>query len=503
MNTVTLTNVIIIGSCFPILPIMYFILRSISKPKKNIILGVTLPYSARQDESVMEICRFFRKRLGITSLILTALLAVPFFIEYISIATTYLMVWICAVIIAPFAPYAKSHKKLKRLKQEKNWVTSAAGKVMLDTKVSVHPHKQASAWLFLPPAIISLVPVVHALFVGSDPAFTFTYIIMALICAVFYFVYRAQYRQSSEVIDENTSLSIALTRIRRHYWRKIWVWMSWATGLFNVAFWLTINSFVGMMVTTGVYVCILLFVFIGAEFSVRKAQEKLTMESGKGLYVDSDEYWILGLLYHNPNDKRTMINDRIGMGMSVNMAKPIGKILMGFAAVCIVAMPFFGLFIIPEEFATMRIEIADHSIRAYHTSLVFDVPLEDIREIELLDVLPKTSRTAGTAFDTLLKGNFRVEDVGPSKLCLNPTVAPFILIITDTGTYIFGTNDSAQTREMYETIGETATPGATRHPLRHEGGYTEMRNMYYIGGIANDSIENAKSYQALRAQSRR
>ena len=38
---------------------VYFMLRNETKPKKNIILGVTLPYEARQDAAVLAICEQF------------------------------------------------------------------------------------------------------------------------------------------------------------------------------------------------------------------------------------------------------------------------------------------------------------------------------------------------------------------------------------------------------------------------------------------------------------
>ena len=61
------------------------------------------------------------------------------------------------------------------------------------------------------------------------------------------------------------------------------------------------------------------------------------------LNVHEDDYWMWGFIYNNPNDNHLMVNYRVGIGMSVNIAKPAGKILMGFAALSIALMPFIGV----------------------------------------------------------------------------------------------------------------------------------------------------------------
>ena len=40
------------------------------------------------------------------------------------------------------------------------------------------------------------------------------------------------------------------------------------------------------------------------EFGLRRAQEKLTVSSGTGWYVDEDDKWLWGLFYYDPHDRR-------------------------------------------------------------------------------------------------------------------------------------------------------------------------------------------------------
>ncbi len=216
-------KIVLLVAFYPVLPILYFMLRNESKPKKNIILGVTLPYDARQDESVSQICMSFRKHLGITALFLAVLPVGVFFVKYSSIATTYLMTWLLVTIVLPYVIFTVFHRKLKRLKYQNNWTSNAAGKIILDTKVSVQPQKKLSTWLFMPPFVASLIPVIHAIYNKSGWMFAFVFIIDAMLVAAYYLFYRILYRQRGEIIDGDTVLSMALTRVRSYNWCKVWI----------------------------------------------------------------------------------------------------------------------------------------------------------------------------------------------------------------------------------------------------------------------------------------
>ncbi|MCL2031229.1 MAG: hypothetical protein FWG93_06750 [Oscillospiraceae bacterium] len=455
----TLTHVICLVSFAPVLLILYVLLRNTSKPKKNLILGVTLPHEARQDDGVLTVCRSFRRRLGAVCLLLAALLSGVFLTGYVSAAMTYYMTWLPLAIVVPHVLFAVYHGKLKRLKHEKGWVTGSAGRVMLDTRVSLQPAPKISAWWFLPPAAASLAPVISALARGEDWGLLAVYAINAALVLAFYGFYRLLYRQKPEIIDSDTAVSLALTRVRRHHWGRAWIGLSWLTGAFNVLFWLLSFHAAGMLICAAVYVALLLIVFMHAEFSVRKAQESLTEGSGREGYVDDDEYWIYGLFYYNPHDSHLLVNSRIGINMEMNLARPAGKMLMGLGLVTLLLMPFIGLWMLPEETTPVRLELTETSLLVRHTSIAYDIRLDEVGGVELLETLPSYARIRGTGLETLLKGKFQVFGYGTADLCLNPQVPPFIAVRTERGSYIVGTNDAEATRALYGQLAERAGGG--------------------------------------------
>ena len=147
---------------------------------------------------------------------------------------------------------------------------------------------------------------------------------------------------------------------------------------------------------------------VGIEIKIRKMQEKLTKGSGIGAIVDEDDKWIGGMIYYNPNDNKLIVNERVGMNTTMNLAHTSGKVIMGFILILTLAMPFTGpaLHIYYEKPIEINVTvgeiIASQGITEYH------IKFSDIENIELINELPNDLvRVNGTAFEDILKGNFR------------------------------------------------------------------------------------------------
>jgi len=420
-------------------------MRNEAKAKKNIVIGVTLPYSARINSEVQNVCKNFKQNLDIMFIIMTLICLGAFFIPYISVCFTYFMTWVVLALIIPALIYISSHKKLKKLKVENNWNSAYSEKTVVDLKAINLPKKLLSVWWFIPPAVISLIPVAATLFTkrGSEEFWYMfcTYLIFALIVASCYLFYRIIYHQRAEIVDENTDISIVLTRVRQYNWSKCWIWTGWLTGIYTVFFWLFIKNVIGLIISTAVYTTIVVFICIKTEFITRKVQQKLTEKSGTTDFIDDDNYWLYGMFYYNENDSRLMINNRIGIGTTVNLAKPFGKVIMGFAALCILAMPASGVWVMAEEFTPIRMEMTETQIIVHHLKIEYVVNIKDISSVELIDKLPPASRIVGTGMENLYKGKFSVGGYGTCSICLNPNNSKFLVVSTKETTYIFSTND--------------------------------------------------------------
>ena len=349
------TATVILVLCFyPLLPIIAGVMANEAKAKKNIVIGCTLPFTAQHDPRVQELCRRYKKQVWLWFFVLTAAILPAFFIARTSLHLAWMMLWAVAALVPFFVLFARYNGRLKALKRQEGWATPYTGAVVAD--LGAKPEELGrpySRWLFIPPLIISLVPCVLAMLSGSEGerwgglilAGTF-----ALCCLMSIFFYPLAFRQRPDVVASDSRVNAALTRVRRYNWGKVWMALAWLSALLAVALWIFRESALGFMVSTLLYTLLILYICLRAEFAARRAQERLTRESGPD-YVDEDEFWIWGLIYYNPNDRRAMINDRTGMGMSMNLARPAGKITMGLCALLlIVCLPGFSLWFIAVDF---------------------------------------------------------------------------------------------------------------------------------------------------------
>jgi uncharacterized membrane protein len=448
---------VILGICFiPIPIIMYFVLLNETKPKKNLILGVTLPKAARQDSSVTELCRKFKITMSLY-LLVTMLLAIPgYFLKYSSSVFLYLTTWLLLSLFITAVPYALYNRRLKALKAQKSWYGEAAGLTLVDINIAVMPKRKLSVFWFIPPVLISIVPIVYtALSPKAADEFLTLILVYSLITAtviLYWFLYRIIYRQKAETVDESSELAAALTQVRSYNWGKCWLLSAWLSGLFSIGFWLLRQSGIGVLIISLTYSVILTVIVLSAEFKTRKVQQKLTEDSGKAIYTDDDDKWILGIIYCNPLDSHSIVNRRVGIGATINIAKAPGIILIGICILSLLSMPLIGLIMMRDETTPVTLLAEDTQLAASHVSTTYIISYSDIESAGLIDTLPSGSRTNGTAMDNVLKGSFNLKGIGPCRLCLDPRCAPYIEIKAAGRIYILGSSDSCDTLDIYNTL---------------------------------------------------
>lgn len=437
----------------PVVFLVVGLLYSAAKPRKNIIIGTTVPYGAQTDPDVLKICRSYKKSLIIAGGVLLLLSAAVFFINRFTVVTLYLIIWLYAAMAAPFFLFVIYNGKMRALKEEKGWKSTNEGKTMVDVKAAVQEYPKVSGWWFLPPFLISLVPVVLAAKAAQvNWVFFWVLLFFAALVPMFYFFYRLIFRQKAETVDDNTQLNQALTRVRRYQWSKCWVLAAWITGLFNLSFGIFIEKPWPLFIAVAIYSFAILFVTMRAEFKTRKAQNALMPQTGTSGYSDDDMHWIGGILYYNPNDAHLMANERVGVGITVNMAKPAAKIIAVLVVLCLLAgvvLVGYGVFM---DYTPVTLEIKGDTLVAAHMSEKYVIPLGEITDVKMLDSLPPRVRKNGTGTDNVNKGHFYSSEIGDCYLCLNPESPPYIMLEYSGEIYILGDSDAEKTQEIFAAV---------------------------------------------------
>lgn len=426
--------------------LMAYLLINETKVKKNIILGVTLPQEAREDADVQKEIASFKKHTWVMTGVLTVMAVLMYFLSGSAAYMTLWIIWLFFAVVLPYIPYVISNARLKTLKNEKGWVQKKRT-VRVDTSV-LKSQKWLSPWLFVPPVILCLVPL------AFDREMAVLYIIFALMCTGFWFGYRWLYRNKAEMVDENARLTEVLTRIRRYNWGKMWLLISYGMAAYAIAAWLSYrNAPASFLLTLAITVVICIFAF-RLEMKTRKLQEKLTAESGGDWYVDDDDHWIGGLIYYNPDDSRFIINQRIGLNSSVNLAHPAGKVIAVLSVLMLLGMPLFGGFLDAGMHKEIALNLDDGKVVCTSGMGNYSVNTEEISEVQVLQTLPSDLRRRfGTAAETLLEGSYASEEIGTARVNLDPRQGPYLLIRTDGGdTYLFGTRDGSQVEEIASAL---------------------------------------------------
>ena len=310
--------------------------------------------------------------------------------------------------------------------------------------------------LFIPPVAVSLVPAVYGLIAGGaerTDALLFS-LPMALVCLLCWALYPLIFRQRADVVDTDSDLNAALTRVRRYNWGKMLLGTEYLTAAFGVAFWLLRNDGLWTTLLTIAYMFALIAFCLSTEFAVRRAQERLTAAHRSDEYVDEDDLWLWGLFYNNPNDRHIFINDRTGSGMGVNVGRPAGRVIVVGTALLLVGMMVLGVCLSAGFDAPREAHIDDGVLYFRHFTEKYEIPLEDITSLELIDELPGAKRIAGTGLPNLVEGRFRVEGYENTRISLNPEEPPYIAVVTADMSRIFALGTPQETEAFYNELKE-------------------------------------------------
>lgn len=445
-----IANLILWGCILPLLPIEYYLMRNEIKFKKNIVIGVTLPHEARYHAGVKLRLDQYVRELKLIFLLLT-LAAIPCIpVRPLGAAMFVWGIWILLVITLSYIPYIRCNRDLKEIKRENGWNFQPRDVLFVDT-ATIPKGKWYSPWLFVPSVLLCLLPILW------DKMLIWVYILNAVCALSCWVCYRYLYRNRAEVVDADQELSHVLSHVRRRNWGKVWLYCAYCLAAMNLAMWLVIQNAIASLAFMLLLSALLVYAAVRIEFTTRRVQEKLTVESGKAWYADEDDKWIWGLFYYNPNDARSIINTRVGMNSTFNLARPAGKILTGFTVIVLLLIPFVGFMFSGVGEKPLELSISDSMITASYGNSLYEIEIDTIEEIELLDQLPQgLKRVYGVGAEKLLMGRFRSNELGNITLCLDPQCPPFLMIKTNDGTqFLLGARDSIVAETIFAALSVT------------------------------------------------
>ena len=371
-----LMDIILLVIMIPTLLVMYFREYPKNWPGRKFILGIRNREEFRKDEvktAIDTIVSQARRRALIIMIVSFVLMGLVFLIPD---DITRVMLWTILIIvdlIVMAVPFMKGNKEMKTLKRQLG-IVSAKGTTYVDLKgagtvralkpVSVIIPNIVAAAVFVISLLIDLKIIDLADMTGRSaeaPAFSLTSMngSMFFIGLIMIPIAIMMDKIRNEVISDNSDINMNYNRAKKKVQAGSIVSMCWLnTGMIvisSILIILTQSSLVSLILLA-VYMVILmagLILMVTRMLAIDRRYAK-----DMNIEADDDDKWILGSFYYNPDDRRLNVEKRMGVGATINIGHPAGKVIMAVSAVFVAAAIFGIIFIaiLAKSPMTVRID---------------------------------------------------------------------------------------------------------------------------------------------------
>lgn len=452
----TAFNIIFLVTCYPIVFLLYFFLRN-ARNHNGWCFGASMSKEWKKDPEVDAIDVEYRKNLKNTMIVLGIAPFVTLFMKHMSISFTYWMIWILIVCFLPMYWYAKANKQIRVLKDKRGW--NAENKISYtDLKIAALP-RRVKLLTFLPCMVLSVLSIVLSYVLFEEAGYgAFRICIWTFgLCTILFYVGAIWTdKLKVSVICEDTDTNMNYARAKKNVWKNFWLICAWMNTVYTVSIFIAMyfrtSGIAWIIWGSGIYCLVVIFVTIWLLkklFAINNAYEsKRTL----GDATDDDRHWYWGMLYYNPKDPRFMVENRMGTGTAVNMAKGSGKAMYIFSALCLLIIPVSCVWMIMLDFTPINTKIENEKIICTHLSVEYEIPLEEIENYTVITELPEMTKMSGNGMNHVLSGTYEIYREGTFETFLNPQNNLFIMIETADEMYYISGVDNAETQKIIDEL---------------------------------------------------
>lgn len=445
---------------YPVLLILYFMMKGAGKMQDGCCFAVHMKKEWLETDSIKAVQEDYARQLKRVTQILALIPLVTLILPTVSIPFTIWMLWIVAVCIVPFIPLARANQKLKEWKRENGFADKEKQMVYTEMKNAAGV-RRVKLLSFLPPMLLSAVVAVWGVFYfGKKDLAVYAGVLVtfALITVMFYGIAVWMDKQKTQVISSDSDVNLNYARAKKNLWKNLWLLLAWMNTVYTagMAVMFAADSLATDWVLWGSIGYSVLTLIALIRFAKHLGAVNTRYEAKReDFFDDDDDAWIGGIIYYNKKDKRTMVPKRLGIGTTINLATKAGVIwdIVGIATLLIV-IPGCCIWMMLEEFTPIKLAVEENVLMAEQFKTDYEIPLDSIESIMLIDEKPNWKKVNGTGMDNICKGTFRVEGE-KCKVFANPQNAVFMEIHTAEYTYYMSAADDAGTQEIYEEILET------------------------------------------------
>lgn len=455
-------NILLGLGMYPVLFILYFVLKGEAHEKPGLCFGVHIPGEEEGREEFLRLAKeqelLYQKRMKRYMLLLALIPWATFFIPYVSICMTIWMCWLLAAIAFMMLPMVLGNRVMARWKKE-NAVREKYHVVYTEIKAAGEIRRvrfvEFAPWIFLS---LAAGIVFSIYFRGAMVAAMAILVdIFAVTTLLLYLMALWMDHQRVLVISMDSEVNLNFARARKSCWKNFWL----ACCIVNTGFtsllavWLAVKglSFWGIMLFSVLYTIVLSGLVVWTAKKLKRLGESYASREEAAISeAESDEHWIWGMFYYNKNDRHSMVETRYGIGTTMNMARPAGKLINLIGAAALLSIPIMCVWLIRLEFTPIRLSLEGQQLVASQLVEDYRIPVGQMEGLELVEELPELSKINGTGMDNLYKGKFHIVYAGDCEVFLNPQNHLFLRFTADGTLYYMSAAEDGATRELYEQL---------------------------------------------------
>lgn len=422
--------------------------------------GITIPTEHKQDACVQDVLKDHKKRRMRMMLCMAVAAFVCFIPGYDFVDVLWLTIWLTAMLVWDYFLVRTTIRKMYEVKKTNGWQKKPArtGVVLVDTRVSGMKDKMpVSGMLFGIPICCLISYALWWLLYGKGDKAALVMMLCACCTLVLgIFLYRGIVHTKIRVYSEDSDVNLCINRMTKRLWSGCILWetsllviYSVASGLYfcyglhkGMAFFFVLSLlFIALTVIPMVCVCMYL------------RSMKKNLLHGKPLpepAEDEDEYWLDGL-YRNPYDSSSFVETRVGIGVTVNMAKTSMKwFTYGSLIFALVLCLGSAALVAVLELSDIQVEKQETVLEVTGGVFSEQIAYEEIEAVEWYTELPNMTRTWGSATKQYLIGEFRLEEYGGANVFVKKSVDGYILVTCKDAPYLlFNCETEEETKEIY------------------------------------------------------
>ncbi|KRN28388.1 hypothetical protein IV38_GL001388 [Lactobacillus selangorensis] len=378
-------------------------------------METTLPAEKLNSPLVQVVVHAYRRAIVIATLLLCAAGLPMLWITYDSLNFIWLMLLLVVAIGTNFSLEVHFIRKMTAVKNKQGWLADPDDTIVVDTQLLIDPNQGLlPPFAFLPAVLLAvggwwwlgrMIPT-SRLFVG---------LLAVATLAVFIGLYYVIQQQPPRSLTEDTAVNRRLNNAWRHTWSLQFVAGATVVSLIPgmVALSISIAPELAQIVVLGYLLVLFLFIaWVFFSFWRLRNTEDAELAHTQTFQPDSaDYYWRYGI-YDNPNDPRLNVPNRVGGNVSINIGRPLGKVILGLLLLVLAGvLVIVGSQLFRADFNQQAISLnagADEITLQAPLTATKKVPYTQVKQIKLLKQLPNGVRVNGVATTHYRLGHYRI-----------------------------------------------------------------------------------------------